>query len=63
MTPGCPWTLSSSTRRAVLIDRFTVPVCANTPCPVFYPTRTWQFAIEAPAGSLDWIPLDAQLRL
>jgi uncharacterized membrane protein (UPF0127 family) len=43
------------------IDRQTMPVCLSENCPVFRPSRPWQFAIEAPAASLSWVPTDAVL--
>jgi uncharacterized membrane protein (UPF0127 family) len=45
------------------IDRFTMTVCETQDCPGYYPSRPWQFAIEAPAGALDWIQEGAQLDL
>jgi uncharacterized membrane protein (UPF0127 family) len=42
-------------------DRFLMPTCATDACPAYFPTRPWQFAIEAPAGELEWIPDDALL--
>ena len=44
------------------IDRFTMPVCDIEDCPAYFPTRPWQFAIEAPAGDLACIPTTAILR-
>ncbi len=43
------------------ITRYTMPVCESEDCPGFYPTRPWQFAIEAPAGDLSWIAGTATL--
>jgi len=37
------------------IERFTMPVCDSEPCTAYVPSAPWQFAIEAPAGSLAWI--------
>ena len=31
--------------------------------PGYFPSRPWQFAIEAPAGALEWIEEGAQLEL
>jgi uncharacterized membrane protein (UPF0127 family) len=44
------------------IDRFTMTVCETQDCPGYYPSRPWQFAIEAPAGALDWVEEGAELR-
>jgi uncharacterized membrane protein (UPF0127 family) len=44
-----------------LIDRFTMQRCAGADCPGYSPRRDWQYAIEAPAGSLDWVKSDAIL--
>jgi uncharacterized membrane protein (UPF0127 family) len=38
-----------------VVDRFTMPVCGSDECPTYIPSSEWQFAIEAPAGSLGWI--------
>jgi uncharacterized membrane protein (UPF0127 family) len=43
------------------ITRYTMPVCESEDCPAYYPARPWQFAIEAPAGSLSWIADSATL--
>ena len=43
------------------ISRYTMPICEDENCPTFYPTRAWQSAIEGPAGTLSWVPEDAQL--
>lgn len=44
-----------------LIDQFTMPLCTDDPCDGAVPSREWQFAIEAPAGSLGWLPDGAHL--
>ena len=44
-----------------LVDRYTMPICVNEPCDAYYPSRPWQFAIEAPAQSLLWISSSAVL--
>ena len=43
------------------IVRHTMPVCHSTDCSVFFSNRPWQFAIEAPAESLAWMPATAAL--
>ena len=48
-------------RRA--IDRHTMTVCTTQDCPGYYPSRPWQYAIEAPAGALEWVEEGAQLEL
>jgi uncharacterized membrane protein (UPF0127 family) len=45
------------------IDRYTMPVCETQECPGYFPRRPWQYAIEAPAGTLDWIDEGSQLQL
>jgi uncharacterized membrane protein (UPF0127 family) len=45
------------------IDRFTMTVCETQDCPGYYPSRPWQYAIEAPAGALEWVQEGAQLEL
>lgn len=41
--------------------RYTMPVRESEDCPIFYPTRPWQFAVEAPANDLSWIAETATL--
>jgi uncharacterized membrane protein (UPF0127 family) len=41
--------------RGRFVNRYTMPVCQSDDCPTFYPHREWQFAVEAPAGTLGWI--------
>jgi uncharacterized membrane protein (UPF0127 family) len=43
------------------IDRHTMTVCTTQNCPGYYPSRPWQYAIEAPAGALEWIEAGAVL--
>ncbi|HET9346267.1 MAG TPA: DUF192 domain-containing protein [Candidatus Limnocylindrales bacterium] len=45
------------------IDRHTMTVCVTQDCPGYYPSRPWQYAIEAPAGALEWVKPGAQLEL
>ena len=45
------------------IERHTMTVCRTQDCPGYYPSRPWQFAIEAPAGALEWVQEGAQLEL
>jgi len=44
------------------VDRYTMAVCSTGNCPGYYPTRSWQFAIEAPAGELAWVTEGSVLR-
>jgi len=44
------------------VDRHTMALCESGACPGYYPDGAWQFAIEAPAGALQWIDEGSILR-
>jgi uncharacterized membrane protein (UPF0127 family) len=44
-----------------LIEVLSMPVCEQSPCPVFAPAQAFQYALEAPAGTLEWISPGARL--
>ncbi len=37
------------------VDRFTMEPCTEDPCPVYRPSRTYRYAVEVPAGGLDFV--------
>ncbi len=47
----------------VFVDRFTMEPCAEDPCPVYRPSGTYQYAVEAPAGDLGSVSGGSVLRL
>ena len=37
------------------VDAFTMDPCTEDPCPVYHPSGTYQYAVEAPAGDLGFV--------
>jgi uncharacterized membrane protein (UPF0127 family) len=45
------------------VDRFTMEPCTEDPCPGYRPSGPYRYAVEAPAGDLDFVKEGSVLEL
>jgi uncharacterized membrane protein (UPF0127 family) len=45
------------------VDRFTMEPCTEDPCPGYRPSGPYRYAVEAPAGALDFVTEGSVLEL
>jgi len=45
------------------VDVLTMEPCTSEPCPVYHPSDSYQYAVESPAGALDFVGEGSVLEL